>query len=88
MYGGFIVGDACFSVATWLLAHNYYVCSTRLKHVVEEVDKSARSASEKQVKAEAEVKTDKFYWVMLVLNITASAAWGTFRLLKNLAIYF
>jgi hypothetical protein len=29
----FIASGACFNVATWLLAYNYYICADKLKDV-------------------------------------------------------
>jgi len=86
VYTSFIVADACFSVTTWLFAHNYFTCSTRLKIVEAEAINNSGRRTEKPVE---EARSHKiFFWAMLALNIGTSFAWGTFRLLKNLYIYY
>jgi hypothetical protein len=83
VYVTFVIGDSCFSVAVWLLAHNYFVCSQKLQVV--DLDPQA-SGRESEVKPEPSSQILK--WTMLTLNIGTSLAWGTFRLLKNLACYW
>lgn len=74
-YTCFVVSDACFNVATWCLAFNYFMCSEKLEQVHTQNATSKPPANEKCFNV--------VFWIMLTLNICSSVAWGTFRFIHN-----
>jgi hypothetical protein len=69
----FVTSDACFSVATWMLAFNYYRCSEKLEQVHKSGFKNVGTENQHSF----------VFWFMLSLNVASSLAWGTFRFLHN-----
>ena len=76
----FIASDACFNIATWLLAYNYYICADKLEDVHQ-----VRKADENMMRRERNHTI--LFWTVMSINIIAAILWGSFRFGRNLCIY-
>lgn len=73
----FVVSNATFNIATWLLAFNYFMCSQKL-------DKNGlRKAKSKRM----EVFYNALYWGLLALNALFATLWGVLKFWRNYKRY-
>ena len=76
----FIASDACFNIATWLLAYNYYICADKLEdvHHIRKTDANMLRRERNQT---------ILFWAILAVNVIISVLWGCFRFGLNFCRY-